>query len=197
MKDYGIHDTHLLIIPMLLSFPVGSSRSRRWFFSPFKKLEEQSIDHLMNVGNALAEMWVICGRWSPQRNAADHSWLVKQLGTPKQCPSSWAPHRGVWCNFKCLKFTTDEPSDIWFRLGWGWSVFCCFPSKCWILMFLRHVDEWMQAMTPQTRHMLPSDRGRILILLRPRARDLFTSSVHELKSFGTDCSKASAFWRLL
>lgn len=55
MKDYGIHYKHLLIIPMLLSFPVGSSRSKA-VFSPFKNLEERNIDHLMNVGKALAEM---------------------------------------------------------------------------------------------------------------------------------------------
>lgn len=50
----------------------------------------------------------------------------------------------------------------------------------------------MQAMMPQTQHMLTSDRGRILMLLRSRAQNYFVSSVHELKSFGTDCSKASA-----
>lgn len=197
MKAYSIHDKHLLIIPMLLSFPVSSSRSRRCFYPLLKSLKSRTSTIWWMLGKLWQRCALIRGRWSPQQNAADHSWLVKQLVTPKQCPSSRAPHRGVWCNFKCLKFTTDEPSDIWFRIGWGWSVFCFFLSKCWILMYLRHVDEWMQAMTPQTQHMLPSDRGRILMLLRQRARDYFTSSVHELKSFGTDCSKASAFWRHL
>lgn len=55
----------------------------------------------------------------------------------------------------------------------------------------------MQAMMPQKQNMRTSDRGRILMLLRSRARDYFMSSLHELKDFGTDYSKASAFWRHL
>lgn len=111
---------------------------------------------------------LIRGRWYSQRDAAVHSWLIKQLVIPKQSFPFWITHRGVWYNFKCLKFITDDWTLR--ELVQNCLRIICFLLlflyKQWVLMFLRHVGNvWMQAMMPQTQHMLTSDRGRILMLL--------------------------------
>lgn len=142
--------------------------SKAVFFSFWKALKAEHRPSDEMLGKLRQRCALIRGRWYSQRDAAVHSWLVKQLVIPKQSFPFWITHRGVWCNFKCLKFITDD-----WTLGElvqnCLRIICfllLFLYKQWVLMFLRHVGNvWMQAMMPQTQHMLTSDRGRILMLL--------------------------------